>query len=478
MKTPATLLNLDRKPVQRISVQRLFSVLLMAFLFTLCQGVDFKAQAQTTYPVVFRVDMSDYNGATPINGVFLNGTFNAWCGSCAPMTDANNDSVWELTVPLAADTFEYKFTINGWSAQETLIPGSSCTFTAFGFTNRQIIVGGPLSLPAPCYGSCDSCTGAPSSGRIRFRVDMNGYAGPTFTTVNLNGAFNGWCGSCATMTDANQDSIYELDLDLPLSTVEYKFTLDGWGQQENLLSGSPCTITTGTYTNRVHTVTGNDTLDAVCWQSCSPCASGPTSGRVLFKVDMNNYNGPSYSNVHLNGTFNNWCGTCAPMTDANQDSIYELEITLPIDTIEYKFTLDGWNISENLTQGMPCTQTTSTYTNRSYLVTGNDTLDAVCWESCSPCFPVGIRQLASDNNLLKVYPNPVHDVLQLELPLGETLQDPTVLRWSDIQGRDVQGFVTLSGQGNRFNVEALSPGLYTVQVRTSRAHRVVRFLKN
>jgi hypothetical protein len=86
--------------------------------------------------------------------------------------------------------------------------------------------------------------------------------------------------------------------------------------------------------------------------------------------------------------------------------------------------------------------------------------------------------LASDNNLLKVYPNPVHDVLQLELPLGETLQDPTVLRWSDIQGRDVQGFVTFSGQGNRFNVEALSPGLYTVQVRTARAHRVVRFLKN
>jgi hypothetical protein len=344
--------------------RNLLPALFTAFLLTLIQGWGNTAQAQTTYPVVFRVDMSDYNGSTPINGVFLNGTFNAWCGSCAPMTDANNDSVWELTVPLAADTFEYKFTINGWTAQETLIPGSSCTNTAFGFTNRQIIVGGPLSLPAPCYGSCDSCTGAPSSGRIRFRVDMNGYAGPTFTNVNLNGAFNGWCGACATMLDPDQDSIYELDLDLPLSTVEYKFTLDGWGQQENLLSGSPCTMTTGQFTNRVHTVTGNDTLDAVCW------------------------------------------------------------------------------------------------------------------ESCSPCFPVGIRQLASDNKLLKVYPNPVQDVLHLELPLGETLQDPTVLRWSDIQGRDVQGFVTSSGQGNRFNVEALSPGLYTVQFRTARAHRVVRFLKN
>lgn len=89
---------------------------------------------------------------------------------------------------------------------------------------------------------------------------MNGYTGPSFTTVNLNGNFNGWCGSCATMLDPDQDSIYELDLDLPLSTVEYKFTLDGWAQQESLLPGSPCTMTTGQYTNRFHNVTGNDTL--------------------------------------------------------------------------------------------------------------------------------------------------------------------------------------------------------------------------
>jgi hypothetical protein len=448
-----------------------------AFLLTLILGWGNTAQAQTTYPVVFRVDMSDYNGTTPINGVYLGGSFNSWCGTCAPMSDANNDSVWELTVPLAADTFEYKFHINGWAAQETLVPGSPCTNTAFGFTNRLIIVGGPLSLPASCYGSCDSCTGAPSSGRVRFRVDMNGYAGPAFTTVNLNGSFNGWCGACAPMADPDLDSIYELDLDLPLSTVEYKFTLDGWSQQESLLPGSPCTMTTGQYTNRFHNVTGNDTLDAVCWQSCSPCSSGPTSGRILFKVNMNNYSGPSFANVHLNGTFNNWCGACAPMTDANQDSIYELELTLPIDTIEYKFTLDGWNISENLTQGMPCTQTTSTFTNRALIVTGNDTLDAVCWESCSPCFPVGIRQLASDNNLLKIYPNPVHDVLRLDFPTGETLQNASSLRWTDMQGRDIQGFISQNGQGESFNVEALSPGLYTVQFRTERMQRVVRFIK-
>jgi 1,4-alpha-glucan branching enzyme len=126
--------------------RNLLPALFTAFLLTLIQGWGNTAQAQTTYPVLFRVDLSDYNGSTPINGVFLNGTFNAWCGSCAPMTDANNDSVWELTVPLAADTFEYKFTINGWSAQETLIPGSSCTFTAFGFTNRKLLSAVPSAF--------------------------------------------------------------------------------------------------------------------------------------------------------------------------------------------------------------------------------------------------------------------------------------------------------------------------------------------
>lgn len=85
----------------------------------------------------------------PNQRYFLNGTFNNWCGSCAPMSDANNDSVWEITVPLAADTFDYKFTINGWTAQETLVPGSACTFTAFGFTNRRIVVNGPLAYRLP-----------------------------------------------------------------------------------------------------------------------------------------------------------------------------------------------------------------------------------------------------------------------------------------------------------------------------------------
>jgi len=83
-----------------------------------------------TYNVTFSVDMSLYTGSTA-NGVFLNGTFNSWCGSCNPMTDMGN-GIWQVTIPLTSANIEYKFTIGGWDAQENLISGSSCTVTNFG----------------------------------------------------------------------------------------------------------------------------------------------------------------------------------------------------------------------------------------------------------------------------------------------------------------------------------------------------------
>ncbi|MFM8977305.1 MAG: hypothetical protein ACKOJE_04560, partial [Bacteroidota bacterium] len=45
------------------------------------------------------------------------------------------------------------------------------------------------------------------------------------STVHINGTFNGWCGSCNTMTDANNDSIYEITLPLLAGAIEYKFTV-------------------------------------------------------------------------------------------------------------------------------------------------------------------------------------------------------------------------------------------------------------
>jgi len=85
--------------------------------------------------VTFIVDMRGYTGAN-YSGVFVNGTWNNWCGTCNPLTDPENDSVWTTTLPLTADSVEYKFTLDGWTGQEMLTAGSACTKTTGTFTNR------------------------------------------------------------------------------------------------------------------------------------------------------------------------------------------------------------------------------------------------------------------------------------------------------------------------------------------------------
>ena len=51
-----------------------------------------------------------------------------------------------------------------------------------------------------------------------FQVDMSEYTG-SYSQVNLNGSFNGWCGH-AIMTDDDADGIYELAVELAADTIE------------------------------------------------------------------------------------------------------------------------------------------------------------------------------------------------------------------------------------------------------------------
>lgn len=109
---------------------------------------------------------------------------------------------------------------------------------------------------------------------VSFSVDMAGYDG-SYGMVNLNGSFNGWCGDCTPMSDDDGDGVYEVTVALPLGTIEYKFTVDGWTDQENFVPGDACTSTIDGFTNRTHDVAGSSALDVVCWESCSAC---PTQG--------------------------------------------------------------------------------------------------------------------------------------------------------------------------------------------------------
>jgi hypothetical protein len=253
------------------------------------------------YNVTFQVDMNNVTGFTTPE---VNGTFNNWCGGCAPMSDADGDGVWELVISLQPGTFEYKFAYDNWAnGGETLLAGSSCTITTGGFTNRSLTVSQDAVLPVVCYSSCNACGINNGPYNVTFKVDMN-QSGQTFTTPEVNGTFNNWCGACAPLSDVDGDNIWELTIPLQADTFEYKFAYDNWANGgESLVEGSSCTVTNGGFTNRAIIVSADTVLEAVCWNSCSPCPTGIESsdnsnkGIIAFPNPANDrlfFNGSSY----------------------------------------------------------------------------------------------------------------------------------------------------------------------------------------
>jgi 1,4-alpha-glucan branching enzyme len=348
-------------------------------LGVVCFGLCTACQtAPTLYNVTFQVDMSQQTGFTTPE---VNGTFNNWCGNCTAMSDANGDNIWDVTVALAQGTYEFKYSYDAWTGQENLTPGSSCTVTNSGYTNRALVVSQDTTLNAVCFGLCTSCQNSPTLYNVTFQVDMNQQTG--FTTPEVNGTFNNWCGNCTAMSDANGDNIWDVTVALAAGTYEFKFSYDNWGGQENLVAGSSCTVTNFGFTNRSLVVSQDAVLDVVCFASCSSCQNTPPTRNVTFQVNMSQATG--FTTPELNGTFNNWCGSCAQMSDANGDNIWDITIPLQVGNYEFKYSYDNWAGSENLTAGDPCTITNGAFTNRSLSIVNDTILPVVCFGSCSNC---------------------------------------------------------------------------------------------
>ena len=343
-----------------------------------------------TYDVTFQVDMSTYEGA--FGTVNLNGNFNGWCGGCAEMTDADGDGVYSLTVPLSAGSIEYKFTLDGWNAQEEFAGGESCTVTDGTFVNRGYEVVGEATLDVVCYNSCDACDGSGGGGdtvSLTFNVNTaNIEVGPN--GIYLGGGVFGDAQAHA-MSDDDNDGVWTVTLEVaPGLSGNYIFLNspnDGgdWGAKENL-AGLEC-ADPANFDDRILAPVTEDTVLSTCFGQCSTdgsCAAPPATYDVTFRVDMSTYEA-GYGTVNLNGSFNGWCGGCTEMTDNDGDMVYEVTVALAEGTFEYKFTLDGWTAQEEFDGSEACVSTIDGYNNRSLDVAGEAVLDVVCWNSCEAC---------------------------------------------------------------------------------------------
>ena len=118
------------------------------------------------------------------------------------------------------------------------------------------------------------------------------------------------------------------------------------------------------------------------------------TAQITFRVDMRNQPIDSSKGVHLAGSWNSWQPNTFSMTDPDGDLIYERTERLIIgDSIEYKFINgNSWNDPQDkMTSNCSSTYnsaTASSYGNRMYIVSTNDTLTAFHLSSCSEASPV------------------------------------------------------------------------------------------
>ena len=118
---------------------------------------------------------------------------------------------------------------------------------------------------------------------------------------------------------------------------------------ESLVTSCPsCGVDNGVGEfNRTHERSGAETLDVVCFNSCSACSAG-----VTFNVDVTC--APAFDNLFVTGP---WCGWCAnddynTMTDPDGDGIYSVTISDLTGTVEYKYAINGFADQENLVNDM------------------------------------------------------------------------------------------------------------------------------
>ena len=326
--------------------------------------------------VTFSVDMNTYAGSqTAPYTVYINGTFNGWNGTSDPMSDADGDGVWDVTLPLnSGDSIRYKFTVNGWNDQENFAGGEPCTNTnSAGFTDRVLTVpSSDSTLGTVCFNSCSACPPPPGCYYV---IDMqdswgDGWNGAS-VTVSVNGAAVATWGLSS--GSSGTDSLETLNGDV----VDFSFTSGSYDSEITFQITDPAG-------NNIYNGGAPSAGSFLNHTSNSSCV--PQTVNVTFQVDMGLVAAGTFTTPEVNGTWNNWCGNCNPMTDADGDGIWEATIPLLSGTYEYKYSADAWTIQEMNDPTAPCTNGNATYTNRTLSVGTSDiTLSVVCWGSCDPC---------------------------------------------------------------------------------------------
>ncbi|WP_421752976.1 T9SS type A sorting domain-containing protein [Croceimicrobium sp.] len=296
------------------------------------------AQIDSFY-VTLQVDLSNEKDFNPtLDSIDLAADFTNWdpnYNAAYALSDANTDSIWEITLFLPDSTLDYKIRFHNANGVNWE-PGLDKSVTFWSDT----------TIAVRCFGS-DSlglCPNIPDTFNVTVQVDLSAEAGfdPTTDQVDIAGAFSNWdpnYDANYALSDPDNDLIYTAQFAFPEPLLEYKARFHAGGIT-NWEQGGNKTVNFSKDTIVPLRCFSSDTL--------GNCPAQIDSFYVTLQVDLSNEKdfNPTLDSIDLAADFTNWdpnYDATYSLSDANTDSIWEITLYLPDSTLDYKIRFHNAN---------------------------------------------------------------------------------------------------------------------------------------
>ena len=233
--------------------------------------------------VTFHVDMNA-SCADTSPGVNLMGTATDWAAG-APMSDADGDGIWSLTLNIAAGSYEYKFRIGdgGWE----------------GIGNRQLTVVAetPQELPAVCFNSAEPCGAVVAPGDVTFQIRPGALTLDAGEVMWVMGDFTqpNWQDGALQMEDNDGDGTWSVTVpQVCISSIFYKFRAGAPGGTDfteetgDFSEIGGCGVNNGTFSDNRQLVRTDGNPITVCWtfDTCEACVVGVEENEVAANLQV------------------------------------------------------------------------------------------------------------------------------------------------------------------------------------------------
>lgn len=216
-------------------------------------------------------------------------------------------------------------------------------------------------------------------GQCHYTIEMQDSYGDGWNGASVDVSVNGISLSSFSFPTgfSSSDSIETLNGDV----LSFSFNSGNWDTEIDFQIYDPL----GVQIYSSQPFNNNSGNDAFLFSDTSNANCFPQFVNVTFQLDMNN-NTTLFTTPEINGTWNNYCGDCDPMTDIDGDNIWEKTISLYTGYYEFIFSTDSLANEETIDPNGSCSNG-SFFSTRRFLFVGSQdiTLPAVCWESCNVC---------------------------------------------------------------------------------------------